>query len=1474
MPTKRSQRATAAVVAGAAATMLAPSFVGPSASSKLSAVTSAPAPVAASAPASGVGAGASILGAGAAALAATAAVRPTKRCAKKDKAVRLATATEVDVDTECINAIRFLAVDAVNKANSGHPGAPMGQAPIGYLLFAEEMQYNPEDPKWVNRDRFVLSSGHGCMLQYSLLHLAGYDSVSIDDIKQFRQWGSKTPGHPENFETDGIEVTTGPLGMGISNAVGLAAAEAHLAAVYNKPGMELIDHYTYTIAGDGCMQEGISHEACAYAGHLGLGKLIAFYDDNGITIDGHTDLSFTEDVGKRFEAYGWQVLEVPEGNTDVDAIRKAIKEAKACTDKPTLIKVKTTIGFGSPNKADSHDAHGAPLGADEAEATRKQLGWNYGEFEVPDQVYDTFRKHAKAGSEKQAAWNKMWKEYQEKEPELAAQFKRAVMDRKLPDNWTDALPKVTPEDKGKATRLHSQDCLNAIANVLPEFMGGSADLAPSNMTLMKCTGDFLKDSYSERNMRFGIREFGMGAVSNALSLDKTGIIPYCATFTIFTDYMRGAIRIAALSQAGTIFVTTHDSIAVGEDGPTHQPIETIPSLRLIPDLTVMRPADGNETAGAYKYAVERSKNESRPTMMAFSRQAVDNLPNSSIENTLKGAYEVIECEKPELILIGTGSEVGLCVDAAKKLDKKVRVVSMPSCEVYREQPDSYKSKLLPADVPKMSVEAACTAGWGEFADAFVGIDVFGASAPGGTCLDKFGFNVDNVVSCAERLLEHLACTKKLSAVTSAPAPVAASAPASGVGAGASILGAGAAALAATAAVRPNKRCAKKDNVVRLATATEVDVDTECINAIRFLAVDAVNKANSGHPGAPMGQAPIGYLLFAEEMQYNPEDPKWVNRDRFVLSSGHGCMLQYSLLHLAGYDSVSIDDIKQFRQTTGPLGMGISNAVGLAAAEAHLAAVYNKPGMELIDHYTYTIAGDGCMQEGISHEACAYAGHLGLGKLIAFYDDNGITIDGHTDLSFTEDVGKRFEAYGWQVLEVSEGNTDVDAIRKAIKEAKACTDKPTLIKVKTTIGFGSPNKADSHDAHGAPLGADEAEATRKQLGWNYGEFEVPEQVYDTFRKHAKAGSEKQAAWNKMWKEYQEKEPELAAQFKRAVMDRKLPDNWTDALPKVTPEDKGKATRLHSQDCLNAIANVLPEFMGGSADLAPSNMTLMKCTGDFLKDSYSERNMRFGIREFGMGAVSNALSLDKTGIIPYCATFTIFTDYMRGAIRIAALSQAGSIFVTTHDSIAVGEDGPTHQPIETLPSLRLIPDLTVMRPADGNETAGAYKYAVERSKNESRPTMMAFSRQAVDNLPNSSIENTMKGAYEVIECEKPELILIGTGSEVGLCVDAAKKLDGQVRVVSMPSCEVFRAQPDSYKSKLLPADVPKMSVEAACTSGWGEFADAFVGIDVFGASAPGGTCLDKFGFNVDNVTSCAERCLKGERGVLSNGSQGKH
>merc|ERR1740120_279728 len=408
---------------------------------------------------------------------------------------------------------------------------------------------------------------------------------------------------------------------------------------------------------------------------------------------------------------------------------------------------------------------------------------------------------------------------------------------------------------------------------------------------------------------------------------------------------------------------------------------------------------------------------------------------------------------------------------------------------------------------------------------------------------------------------------------------------------------------------------------------------------------------------------------------------------------------------------------------------------------------------------------------------------------------------------------------------------------------------------------------------APLGSGEATATREQLGWKYGEFDIPSSVYDVFKAHTAEGAKKQEAWKALWSEYQEKEPELAKQFQRVAVDKKLPEGWVDALPKCTPEDKGKATRLWSQDCLNALANVMPELVGGSADLAPSNMTLMKCTGDFLKESYEGRNFRFGIREFGMGAVSNALSLHKTGLVPYCATFTIFSDYMRNAIRLAALAQAGTIFVTTHDSIAVGEDGPTHQPIETVPSLRMIPDLTVIRPADCNETAGAYKVAVEKSKLESMPTFLALTRQALPNLPNSSVENVEKGAYAVVECEDPELVLVGTGSEVSLCVDAAKEMHKRVRVVSMPCWELFRSQTENYKEALLPKSVPKMSVEAAVTMGWGEWADAFVGINVFGASAPGGTCLDRFGFNVPNIVSCAGRCLKGERGVLSDGTQAK-
>jgi len=671
---------------------------------------------------------------------------------------------DMTLDQLCVNSIRFLAVDGVNKANSGHPGAPMGQAPIAHVLWNEVMKYNPKNPYWVNRDRFVLSSGHGCMLQYAALHLTGYDDVTMDDLQSFRQWGSKTPGHPENFETRGVEVTTGPLGMGISNAVGLAAAEAHLAAVYNKPGHEIIDHYTYTIAGDGCFQEGVSHEACSYAGHLKLGKLIAFYDDNNITIDGETELSFTEDVAKRYEAYGWQVLTVVDGNEDVEGIRKAIEEAKAETQKPTLIMVKTVIGYGAPNKANSHDAHGAPLGKDEAAATRENLGWPYGEFEIPQKALDTFRQAVPRGAEQEAEWNKKLEAYKAEFPELGKQFQDCVIDQKLPEGWENCLPTYTPEDTSFATRINSLKCLNALAPVIPGFVGGSADLAPSNMTLMECSGDFLAGQYENKNFRFGVREFGMGAVSNALALHKTGLIPYCATFLIFTDYMRNAIRIAALSQAGTIFVMTHDSVALGEDGPTHQPIEIIGSLRMIPQLAVIRPCDGNETSGAYKMAVKRSNGmgeagisgrpKTLPTLLALSRQVLPNQAGSSIDSVALGAYTIQDCDgKPDVILVGTGSEVQLCIDSAAAMEgKNVRVVSMPCWEFFEDQTQEYKDSVFTPGVPVVSVEAGTTFGWQKYADATIGIDTFGASAPGDKCMEEFDMTVENVVATANSLM--------------------------------------------------------------------------------------------------------------------------------------------------------------------------------------------------------------------------------------------------------------------------------------------------------------------------------------------------------------------------------------------------------------------------------------------------------------------------------------------------------------------------------------------------------------------------------------------------------------------------------------------------------------------------------------------------------------------------------------------------
>ncbi|MEO1636128.1 MAG: transketolase [Cyanobacteria bacterium J06631_9] len=667
----------------------------------------------------------------------------------------MAVATQ-SLEALCINSIRFLAVDAINKSKSGHPGLPMGAAPMSFVLWDKFIRHNPKNPQWFNRDRFVLSAGHGCMLQYAMMYLTGYDSVTMDDIKQFRQWGSNTPGHPENFETAGIEVTTGPLGQGICNAVGLAAAEAHLAAKFNKPDCTVVDHYTYTIMGDGCNMEGISGEACSLAGHWGLGKLIALYDDNHISIDGSTDISFTEDVSKRFESYGWHVLHVEDGNTDLDAIEKAIAEAKKVTDKPSMIKITTTIGYGSPNRQGTGGIHGAMLGDDETKATREALEWKYEPFEIPEDALNQYRKAIDNGASAQAEWEETLATYRTKYAAEAAEFER-LLSGELPDGWEGALPTYTPADKALATRKNSEATLNALAPSLPELIGGSADLTHSNLTELKISGDFQKGAYENRNMHFGVREHGMGAICNGIALHNSGLIPYCATFLVFTDYMRGAIRLSALSEAGVIYVMTHDSIGLGEDGPTHQPVETVASLRAIPNLYVIRPADGNETSGAYKIAVQKRK---APTLMCFSRQGLRNLPGSSIDAVAKGAYTVSDSDgTPELILIGTGSEVQLCEDAAEKLrgeGKKVRVVSMPCWKLYEEQDAAYKESVLPKAVKKrLVVEAMSSFGWAKyFGDEgdMISVDTFGASAPGGKVMEEFGYTVDNIVARANALL--------------------------------------------------------------------------------------------------------------------------------------------------------------------------------------------------------------------------------------------------------------------------------------------------------------------------------------------------------------------------------------------------------------------------------------------------------------------------------------------------------------------------------------------------------------------------------------------------------------------------------------------------------------------------------------------------------------------------------------------------
>ncbi len=665
------------------------------------------------------------------------------------------TSSANQLESLCINSIRFLAVDAINKSNSGHPGLPMGCAPMAFALWDKTLRHNPKNPQWFNRDRFVLSAGHGCMLLYALLHLSGYDSVTIEDIKQFRQWGSKTPGHPETFETPGVEVTTGPLGQGIANAVGLAMAEAHLAAKFNRPDCKLVDHYTYVLMGDGCNQEGVSGEAASLAGHLGLGKLIALYDDNHITIDGDTAVSFTEDVLKRYEAYGWHTIHIADGNTDVAAIARAIEEAKAVTDRPSLIKVTTTIGYGSPNKANTAGVHGAALGADEAALTRQNLGWTYGDFEVPKEAYDHWRQAVSRGAAAEAEWTATLDAYRSNYPAEAAEFERQLRGE-LPQAWDANLPSYSADDKGKATRAHSYDCLNAIGPNLPELIGGSADLTHSNLTDIKGEKSFQKGAEQNRYLHFGVREHAMAAILNGLAYHGSGLIPYGGTFAVFAGYMLGAIRLSALSELGVIYVLTHDSIGLGEDGPTHQPIETLATLRSLPNLLVVRPGDGNETSGAYQVAVS---NRNRPTVLILSRQGMANQANSSAAAVARGGYILEDSNgSPDLILIGTGTELELCTKAAAQLraeGRNVRVVSMPCVELFEEQDAAYRESVLPAACRKrLVVEASSSFGWHKytgFEGDSVSVDRYGASAPGPVLMEQFGFTVDNVVAKAKAL---------------------------------------------------------------------------------------------------------------------------------------------------------------------------------------------------------------------------------------------------------------------------------------------------------------------------------------------------------------------------------------------------------------------------------------------------------------------------------------------------------------------------------------------------------------------------------------------------------------------------------------------------------------------------------------------------------------------------------------------------
>lgn len=656
-----------------------------------------------------------------------------------------------------IAAIRTLSIDAIEKANSGHPGMPMGAAPMAYTLWTKFMNHNPRNPKWFNRDRFVLSAGHGSMLLYSLLHLSGYD-VTMEDIKQFRQWGSKTPGHPEYGHTPGVEATTGPLGQGIAMAVGMAMAERHLAATYNKDNFEIINHFTYAICGDGDLMEGVSAEAASLAGHLKLGRLIVLYDSNDISLDGELNLSFSESVEQRFKAYGWQYIRVEDGN-NIEEIAQAIAEAQKDLERPTLIEVKTTIGYGSPNKAGTADVHGAPLGRDEIKLTKEAYKWTFEEdFYVPNEVYAHFEKVVKeAGEKKEAEWNALFAEYEKAYPDLAKQLRMAI-DGKLPEGWEKALP-VYAEGKSLATRASSGEVLNAIAKVVPQFLGGSADLAGSNKTLIKGAGNFLPGSYDGRNIWFGVREFAMGAALNGMALHG-GVKVYGGTFFVFSDYLRPAIRLAALMGLPVTYVFTHDSIAVGEDGPTHEPIEQLASLRAMPNVCVIRPADANETAAAWRLAVESTN---RPTALVLTRQNLPTLATTAeraYEGVKKGAYVVSEAQgEVQALLLASGSEVSLAVEAQKALASEgihVSVVSMPSWDRFEAQPAEYKESVIPKHVKKrLAIEMGSSLGWerytGDEGD-ILAIDRFGASAPGEKIMQEYGFTVENVVARVKALL--------------------------------------------------------------------------------------------------------------------------------------------------------------------------------------------------------------------------------------------------------------------------------------------------------------------------------------------------------------------------------------------------------------------------------------------------------------------------------------------------------------------------------------------------------------------------------------------------------------------------------------------------------------------------------------------------------------------------------------------------